>query len=590
MNAGQEGTKMLKSIKIIVFLICMGVAEVAGAQAPPPIAQRDPADEWVLANLPRYMTQGKTLAQVIESARSIFRQWSTDGEQVSSQGLDELVRMRRASSKSNIISRWASFDLNGDGVVTRAEAEQVIRVQAVQRGTFRAHGQVDQVETLRDLFIADLDNDGRITFEEALAAAEAKVKAPDSTLGEAMIRELDANGDGILTLVEFDAAVTRTFKRFNESGDGIISASDANSADTVRVQAEQAKRLHEQKRQRDAVMAKLVADCALPKPAAASKVLLVGSYWGAGMADVAIGQISDREPVSVADILIETGVEPLHLVLSSTRPTIWRVSGEVGRVAQATVMTSRSGATARSGIVGLPMEKVSITRQMGCLPAIDHYATKGAIDAGHELAEHLGRPADSISGRHKISTLSLPSGTHQDDVPFPGRIPSSEEGPSGGYWHALHFTYPKGAISIDPATVIALGAVTKHDVLPVDAGVAQLLDNGTTEGIGEQLMISTGNTMLLRDAGQIYVTATDEGPPRLFRRPREFRIIRPTNLPAGLCRGDWRDPVFILAKGVPAPHIDEKCAPCVISEATRQPLPNARCNESLPIPPETHGK
>jgi len=89
-------------------------------------------------------------------------------------------------------------DGNGDGVVTRAEAQ--------------AYRQADQAGL-------DANRDGFVSFEEMKAFREAKreQRARDR------FTRLDDNGDGRVSLAEFNERFNRLFDYLDRNGDGAIS-------------------------------------------------------------------------------------------------------------------------------------------------------------------------------------------------------------------------------------------------------------------------------------------------------------------------------------------------------------------------------
>lgn len=88
------------------------------------------------------------------------------------------------------------MDANGDGKVTADELE------ARQAALLEA---------------ADADGDGAITKEELKTYRKAKRDARREA------RNPDANGDGLVDRVEFQAAADKRFDRMDKNGDGVLS-------------------------------------------------------------------------------------------------------------------------------------------------------------------------------------------------------------------------------------------------------------------------------------------------------------------------------------------------------------------------------
>jgi hypothetical protein len=96
---------------------------------------------------------------------------------------------------------FSEMDLNSDGMVSKVEAE-----------AWRADQQLG----------LDADGDGAISFEEARAhrRAKAEQRARDRYMRQ------DSNGDGIVTLSEFNARSEARFARWDKNADGIVSADE----------------------------------------------------------------------------------------------------------------------------------------------------------------------------------------------------------------------------------------------------------------------------------------------------------------------------------------------------------------------------
>jgi hypothetical protein len=110
------------------------------------------------------------------------------------------------------------------------------------------------------------------------------------------------------------------------------------------------------------------ADCALPKPSAAAKMLLLGTYETEALSSVALA--TQDMVTNTGSVVIEPGKEPLYIVLTSMQPTIWRFLGATERVERVVVTDSRirMSKTARDptplvGVIGLPPARVTIPQR-----------------------------------------------------------------------------------------------------------------------------------------------------------------------------------------------------------------------------------
>lgn len=565
---------------LVAGLACASLVGAANAQVQnPSAATTAAADSWILKYLPFSLRSSGSYEQVQQQARSVFLQWSTDGLTISEKSIADKEAIQRAQQRAQKISQWAQLDLDGDGVATRPEIEIALRTKAGQpmhmRGVSPTPEQLAQSlsRLVTEALAADRNGDGQITLAEAIAAAEEKIgnrsgRARSQRQAAASdVFSLDSDGDGTVTLAEFESALARLYKQVDTDGDGKISSDEANAMQRRMNEAREAA-LAEEK------LAQKAAACGFPRAAPASKVLLVGTYEGAGIANVIIGQ--RRGETGVVDIRIEPGNESLHLVLTSFRPTIWRFSGVTERVAQATIAANAADdKSPGSGVIGLATARVFVAKVARCLGAFTEERSKDAVDARNALMQLIGKAADIVSARYTTVALALPSGNHDDNSSLPGALPLPTSGPGLGFWQTFQNRYRKGVIDIDPVSVVATTPARKLDVLPADAGIAQFLDTGALEGVGEELLVSTGDTIMSKTHGSLLlIMGRKPGDGRIIRRPSELRITRQIVLPSGMCSA-YR-PVFHLMRDVPIPESDE-CLPCILSEATLKPVANSRC-------------
>jgi Ca2+-binding EF-hand superfamily protein len=155
---------------------------------------------------------------------------------------------------ANTRARFARLDRNGDGVVDAAEVEAALAQRAARHKGERKGGQrllrrfdADRDGTAtRDEFMKsvadhfaqlDLNNDGRITDDDLPPAMRGRgvltgnADGPRRGLGRralGLLREADADKDGVVTREEMVAAAERRFAGLDRNKDGKLDAGDAD--------------------------------------------------------------------------------------------------------------------------------------------------------------------------------------------------------------------------------------------------------------------------------------------------------------------------------------------------------------------------
>jgi len=513
-------------------------------------------DHWVRQHIQGSIRPGATLQQVKENMRGYFYNSDFDGTGVSARSYDTFLQQQRARERAMRIGRLLALDLDGDGVITRVEIETISRLGVASRMAQLSPDQRQDATNRQLLNIAteidrwlkyDRNGDGRITLDEVMAAAEDELNAAEAAraksdrrsqeqrraqlVAELVPLALDTDGDGVVSLVEYDAAVEAVFREYDDDGDGVISTAEAqahkNYAAMVRKETLQA--IETQKKEKE--LRERVAGCALPSVPADAKLILFGTDIGTGISTVSLG--GDDELIEVADIVVEPGAEPLALVLTSRAAMIWRISGATDRLVRVIVASDKgayAGGPVRAGVIGLPGNKLSFAGRTDCAPAF--YRPDDQDGAGAALAALLGRPIDLVRSAGRTGTLRLPSGANDVDARLQGALAPPPHDPAAELFDAVRHEFPSSLIVINPDEVVSPVTAARYPVLPLEAGIAQLVDEGA-------VTVTT------------YYRLGQPGKPETSRRlAGVLRVSRQIRIPAGLSI----DRVFVLESGVPMPE------------------------------------
>jgi Ca2+-binding EF-hand superfamily protein len=108
-------------------------------------------------------------------------------------------------------ARYKQLDRNGDGVLTKED-----------RAAQGTPGNAGAGSMLAKLKQADTNGDQKITFEEA--------KAAFPKITQERFKQLDRNGDGVLTREDFRQALVEKIKQADKNGDGKVSFEEAQAA------------------------------------------------------------------------------------------------------------------------------------------------------------------------------------------------------------------------------------------------------------------------------------------------------------------------------------------------------------------------
>jgi hypothetical protein len=218
--------------------------------------------------------------------------------------------------------------------------------------------------------------------------------------------------------------------------------------------------------------------CGLPAISKEAHAVAYGTYEGVTYSDVAVA--GQDEETRTATVVIEDGSEPLYVILSSYRPMIWKLEGAVSRVERLVLTNSMGSDESRSGVTGIPREKVTFTGT--CLPNFTN--TKSEIETNlirGSLSRSLGRPVVGIAASYATYRVSLPS----MKLESLDRSSRSAANVPAGWDRAIAVTYaPGGLAHFEESSVVAERKPERYEVMPARMGIAQLVAEGSLQRLG----------------------------------------------------------------------------------------------------------
>ncbi|MCM2394703.1 hypothetical protein NBH19_01250 [Rhizobium sp. S95] len=386
-----------------------------------------------------------------------FRIAAGEDQILTQEDIDEADRTAQAQQRSQVMNMFFAADLNGDLNVTVAEWQKA-RAAAPGNG-------------LRDLFEKwDANNDDVVTVEDvySFAKTSSRPSSLQRKLDLSTFMALEAAQDGKLTASELEQAGRATFRQYDVDNDGMLAPSELK-----RFSEDQRKHQQGQVRQVGA------AACGLPKARTDEKVLFVSGYEAAALSTVTVaGQ--DKE-TNTAELNIEPGKDPLFIIATSYTPMIWRVTGAAERVSR--FVTGAGSA----GVVGLGKDRVTFADLYRCLPGWikPEQASAGILDAINMLT---GSSAPGVFSSYTLSKVTLPSEARPPAMLQKHAVPPSVQfswGPlrptENGAVASLKRFSPGGIVSVDAGSVVSSAGAAPYEVLPQEAGLAQLMQDGKLE-------------------------------------------------------------------------------------------------------------
>jgi Ca2+-binding EF-hand superfamily protein len=499
----------------LLLAILLGGSNAALSQQPAPQPPTPPpAIAPGLQLLLSRIRPGHTLDRHLENLRIHFFQLDADTDgKLTQRDVDLHELMKAVQERANAMAVVMRKDLDGDGAVTEDEIRRVLRydlraelAQAAVNLTGKppaptADALAKQIETnVRSIMALDSDNDGKVVssdapklFQRTPRSAEVSQYGESGRARQALTLDLQSKGE--VTLADYQGAGEALFRKIDADGDGTISEQELadyrlrpDSPDAVvrNAAAEAAqKRLSEQaeavrKKQEEAVG----TACAMPAPSEKAKVVLLSAYQTDALSSVTLG--SQDAMVYAGRVVVERGREPLYLVMPTYNAAIWQFSGAVERIERVVMTSSTAAPKTRNapqpplvGATGIAPERISFLGRPDCIEYFSEIPSSSSLQAMAAVRNAIGKEPDVVAFKNSVNSFTVPSGK----IDMPGdelQQPLFTKKPVGSdrAREAMYWFFRGGVVEIDPKTVVARMPATAYEVLPAQAGLAQLLETG----------------------------------------------------------------------------------------------------------------
>lgn len=467
------------------------------------------------------------------------------------------------SPQLNTDGKWAHdqfefIDPDGDGI-TRAEIDKLTakllmqskRIQADNIGLIDADG--DGAVRLAEVNETVLSRrwGAPLNFLTRHAASLLYKKMLDNRAG--IFAKADTDADGSLTPAEIDGFLdTQDLIRhwhgkypllafamdLDLDRDGTVTRREYQRVlDAITPEAQRRRAETEQQERAEKKLFARFETCKVAEASPLDRVILAGVYEGSAYADVsAAGPDYDTK---AGEIHVAPGSDPLYLIMTNYKGTVWRIYGAVERVSHivlANAATGKGSANA-SAVMGIEKSKVSFVSSWDCVYPFTDLTDRGAANAQKMVERLIGRKPDTIVAMYSVGAIMLPAGqTQEATVRFKPKLEDTEE--------RMGFRLPShGLMSIDPENVVSAGTFEKLPVLPAEFGILQLVQEGKLEPV--QIKEFT-------------------------YRPTGFLVKEALRVPPGSMPR-----YFLLPDGMPEPQGDMSRT-CLLSANSREPLPHQK--------------
>lgn len=457
------------------------------ALAGPVSAQDALALERLASGLPAEIQQtirADGTARFLQRASQTLFTYSPDGV-LTIEAIEIFGRLQLAEQRAQHLQSVLRYDLNGNMEVSQDEFEALKTV--LEKGSKAA---------LSLLFInGDLDQDGVLTSEEIASSFEPRDQRTDEFASQLLA--FDVNADGRVDLLEI-----------SNVANAVLPEAPKPSAPA--------------------------AACDAPAVSEGAEVVLLTGYSSYALSNVAVS--GKNNTTFAASIEVEPGDKPLYVFAVSSEEIIWSFTGATERIQTLVVQPpKRVKSGPGAAVAGIDAARVHFVPASSCLPAAVHRTGRDLNDAGQRLASALSTRVSNIVADYYLTEMKIPSGSTVERKGLDARLRARYAKPEvltvGGKKYSISAEgmvaldengkpstpvpvdpwgmqemvreFPAGVAMFDPALLVSPEPVVAYDILPVPAGLLQLLADGKIEVVGQLRYLA--------------VAPIDSYPPSLFQ-------------------------------------------------------------------------
>lgn len=411
------------------------------------------------------------------------------------------MRMVLSSANGNNGIRWAvdEFDrLDSDkNGITQADIDRKKVNDRLRRKDALA----------RKIGFVDIDEDGLVLDTEMREGALAQAWGAPLNFVTRLIAErmyssaadrrmevfaaADTDGSNSVTAAEIDAYVESlpTLKRLEEQweksgsletfvldldldGDGSVA-----KAEYLRTLSRVSPALLNRKAFQEASDETLPETCKVPQPSRSDRVVLAGIYEGSAYADVS--SVGPDYDTKAGEIHVAADSDPLYLIITNYKGTVWRLHGAVDRVSHIVLANAANGEGSpnASAVQGVDSSKVSFVSSWNCVYPFSKITDFRAVRAQKMVETLVGRKPDVLVAMYSVGSILLPEGKADQKTTIHKPEPLDRNLVS------RFKLFGQGVIKFDPLSLVAAQPVESKPVLPAGYGIRQLVQEGKLEAV-----------------------------------------------------------------------------------------------------------